>query len=70
MNEFTEKFENEFSFVSLDSCTGIIVYEEARTWIIDYGSSRHMTGIWGVFLNISKIGLGHCIESGVEIVLQ
>ena len=68
VDEFTEKIEKEFLLVSLVSSCGSNGLEDARTWIVDSGSSRHMTRIRDVFLSISKTGPDRHVESGVDTV--
>ena len=42
MDDFIEKIEKELSLVSSYGSNGL---EDARMWIVDSGSSRHMTRI-------------------------
>jgi len=47
VEEFATKFEREFSLVSFDSSVDSSNLQNA--WIVDSGSTRHMTDMWEVF---------------------
>jgi hypothetical protein len=54
VDDFTEKFEKEFSLMS---CLASIVYEDIEAWFMDNGSSFHMTrmrSILFIFLEIDS----------------
>ena len=56
MEEYVAKFEQEFSLASIDSSVGSFVFHQA--WIVDSGSTRHITAVYGVFQIIIELGLG------------
>ena len=58
MEEFSSKFDKEFSLVTLVSSVGSGGFEHDVRWIVDSGASSHMTGIWRVFLDFTEIGPG------------
>ena len=57
MEEFSSKFDMEFSLVTLVSSVGSGGFGGDIKWIVDSGASSHMTRIWRVFLNITETGL-------------
>jgi hypothetical protein len=67
IEDFVESFEKEFSLVSFVSSSDNNGYEVARTWVVDSGSTQHMTGTWDVFLNISEIGPGQYVNEAYEV---
>jgi hypothetical protein len=62
VNEFSEKFEKEFSLVSIISSGNSNNFEFDRTWMVDSGATSHMTGMLDSFLFISEIGPGHVVN--------
>ena len=63
VKEYVAQVEKEFSLASFDSSVGSSSFHD--TWIIDSGSTRHMTGLYGVFQNITRLGFGHFIETNI-----
>jgi hypothetical protein len=67
IDEFAEKFEEEFSLVaSLSSNKQIAELEDSGAWFVDSGSSRHMTGMRSVFLSVSETGSDCHVKSGAR----
>jgi hypothetical protein len=58
MEEFSSKYEREFSMVTLVSSVGSGGFGCDIRWIVDSGASSHMTRIWRVFLDFTEIGHG------------
>jgi hypothetical protein len=58
MEDFASKFDREFSLVTLVSSVGSGGFGGDIRWVVDSGASSHMTRIWRVFLDFTKIGLG------------
>jgi hypothetical protein len=54
IDDFAEKFEKEFSLVSCLSSSSFGEYEDIGAWIVDNGSSRHMTGMRSMFLSVFR----------------
>jgi hypothetical protein len=63
VEDFSDKFEKEFSLVTLMSSVRSAGFERKSRWIIDSGASCHMTGIWRIFLSISETGPDRLVES-------
>jgi hypothetical protein len=53
---FRQGLDREFSLVTLVSSFGSRGFVGDIKWIVDSGASCHMTGIWRVFLIITKTG--------------
>ena len=68
MEDFSTKFDKEFSLVTLVSSVGSGGFGGDLRWIVDSGASCHMTGIWQVFLIITKTGLDRMVESEGDMV--
>jgi hypothetical protein len=67
IDEFAEKFEDEFSLVaSLSSSNRLAELEDSGAWFMDSGSSRHMTGMRSVFLSVSETGSDSMWEWGTH----
>jgi hypothetical protein len=56
MENFVSKFDREFSLVTLVSSVDSGGFRGDVRWIVDSGASSHMTRIWRVFLDFTKIG--------------
>jgi hypothetical protein len=56
VEEILEKFEKEFSLVTLVLSVGSVGFVRDSRWIIDNGASCHMIGIWHIFFSIKKTG--------------
>jgi hypothetical protein len=56
MEDFSSKFDKEFSLVTLVSSVGSGGFGGDNRWIVDSGASCHMTRIWRVFLIITETG--------------
>jgi hypothetical protein len=63
MEEFSSKFDNEFSLVTLVSGVGSGGFGGDFRCIVDRGASCHMTRIWGAFLIITETGPDRMVES-------
>ena len=67
VEEFAKKFDQEFSLVSGISGCDSNNLACNHTWIVDSGSTRHMTGLWDSFLSMTKIERGHYVNGTHEI---
>jgi hypothetical protein len=56
MEDFASMYDMVFSFITLVSSVSGRGFRGDNRWIVDSGASFHMTGIWGVFLNITETG--------------
>jgi hypothetical protein len=56
MEDFSSKFDKEFSLVTLVSNVGSGGFGGDFRWIVDSGASCHMTRIWRAFLIITETG--------------
>ena len=63
MEDFSSKFDQEFSLVTLVSSVGSGGFGGGIRWIVDSGASCHMMRIWRVFLIITESGLDRLVES-------
>jgi hypothetical protein len=63
MEDFSSKFDKEFSLVTLVSSVGSGGFGGDNRWIVDSGASCHMTRIWRVFLIITETGPDRLVES-------
>jgi hypothetical protein len=63
MEDFSSKFDIEFSLVTLVSNVSSVGFVRDNRWIVDSGASCHIIGIWCIFLSITEIGLGRLVES-------
>jgi hypothetical protein len=66
INEFVEKFEEEFSLVAFLSSSSFTDLEDSGAWIMDNGSSRHMKGMRSMFLSILETGSDLYVRSGAS----
>jgi hypothetical protein len=64
MEDFSSKFDMDFSLVTLVSSVGSGGFESDNRWIVDSGASCHMTRIWRIFLIIIETGHGRMVVSG------
>lgn len=55
---FAQWFEEEFALVSIVSSCDSSGWEINRVWLVDNGTTGHMTGTWDIFLSISGLGPG------------
>ena len=53
VEEFSTKFEQEFSLVSIDSSIGSSTFE--HVWVVDSGATKHMNRIYDSFQIITKL---------------
>ena len=67
IEEFSSKFEQDFSLVSMVSSTDSNNYIYDNTWLIDSGSTSHMTGKLDTFHIIHEIGRGHYVNGTHEV---
>ena len=63
MEDFSSKFDNEFSLVTLVSSVGSGGLGRDFRWIVDSGASCHMTRIWRAFLIIIETSHHRLVES-------
>jgi hypothetical protein len=63
MEDFSSKFDKDFSLVTLVSSVGSGGFGGDNRWIVDSGASCHMTGIWQVFLIITETSLDRLVDS-------
>jgi hypothetical protein len=72
MEDFTSKYNREFSLVTLVSSVDSGGFGGDIRWIVDSGASCHMTGIWRVFLDFTEIGPSRQVvnEVGMERVVR
>jgi hypothetical protein len=63
MEDFSSKFDKDFSLVTLVSNVDSGGFGGDIRWIVDSGASCHMTGIWQVFLIIIETGPNRLVES-------
>ena len=69
MEEFSSKFDMEFSLVTLRvSIVASVGFVRDNIWIVDGGASCHMRRIWRIFLGITETGPGRPVESGGGMV--
>jgi hypothetical protein len=54
MEDFSSKFDKDFYLITLVSSVSSGGFGGDNKWIVDSGSSCHMTGIWRVFLIITN----------------
>jgi hypothetical protein len=66
VNEFTEKFEKEFSLMACLASIGCLGCTGTLAWFLDSGASWHMTGMRSIFLSFSEIGSGSYVGCGVS----
>jgi hypothetical protein len=66
IDDFAEKFAEEFSLVSFLSNRSIAGYEDIGVWIVDSGSSRHMTGMRSMFLSVLETGSNLHVKNGAS----
>ena len=67
IDEFAEKFEDEFSLVaSLSISSRLAELEDSGAWFVDNGSSHHMTRMRSVFLSVSETGSYLHVWSGAH----
>jgi hypothetical protein len=63
VEDLSDKFEKEFSLVTLVSSVGSVGFVRDNRWIIDNGASCHIIGIWRIFLSITETGPDRLVES-------
>jgi len=63
MEEFSSKFDMEFSLVTLVFSVNSVGFVGDSRWIVDNGASFHMTGIWHIFLSIIETGPSRLVKS-------
>jgi hypothetical protein len=51
--EFAERYEKEFSLMTGPVGSGCLTFKDIESWFVDSGTSRHMTGLRSVFLNLT-----------------
>jgi hypothetical protein len=67
IDEFAEKFEEEFSLVaSLLSSSRLAELEDIGAWFVGSGSSFHMTRMRLVFLSVSETSSDLHVSSGAS----
>jgi hypothetical protein len=70
IDEFAEKFEEEFSLVASLSSNSVAELEDIGAWFMDSGSSHHMTGMRSVFLSVSETGSDLHVRVGLAPCMQ
>ena len=60
VEEYTKKFEQGFSLVSIDSSVGSSTFE--HVWVVDNSATRHTTRFYDSFQIITMLGLRHFIR--------
>jgi hypothetical protein len=63
MEDFSSKFDKDFSLVTLVSSVSSGGFGGDNRWIVDSGASCHVTRIWRVFLIITKTSPDRLVES-------
>jgi hypothetical protein len=63
MEDFSSKYDKEFSLITLVSSVDSGGFGGDFRWIVDSGASCHMTGIWRAFLLITETGPDRLVES-------
>jgi hypothetical protein len=66
IDNFAEKLEKEFSLVSCLSGSGSAKFRDIGAWIVDSGSSCHMTGMRSMFLSILETGSDYHVDCGTN----
>jgi hypothetical protein len=67
VNDFSEKFEKEFSLVSIVSSGNSNNFVFDRPWMVDSGATSHMTRMLDSFLFISEIDPDHVMNGTHQI---
>ena len=65
VEEFSERFEREFSFMACLGGFGCMGYSGSLTWFLDSGATRNMTGMRNVFLSYKELSPGSFVGCGV-----
>lgn len=69
VKEFATQFEKEFSLVSFVSSTNSSSLQ--NFWIVDSGSTKHMTSMWSAFQEIVEMGPGcYFVETSLNQVQE
>jgi hypothetical protein len=63
MEDFSSKFDMDFSLVTLVSSVSSGGFGDDNRWIVDSGASCHMTRIWHVFFIITDTAYDWLVES-------
>jgi hypothetical protein len=66
MDDFAEKFEEEFSLVAFLLSISFAECEDIGAWIMVNGSSCHMMGMRSMFLSVSETGSDLHVRSGAS----
>lgn len=64
IDDFTEKFEKEFSLIACVFDNSIVVYEDSELWLVNSGASNHMTGMRSVFHSVSETNSYNHVSCG------
>jgi hypothetical protein len=70
IDEFAEKFEEEFSLVASLSSNSVAELEDIGAWFVDNGSSFHMIGMRSMFLSVSETGSDLHVRVGIAPCMQ
>ena len=65
VEEFSERFEKEFSFMACLGGFGCMGYSCNLAWLLDNRATRNMTGMRNVFLSYTKLSLDNFVGCGV-----
>ena len=63
VEDFARRFEKEFFLFSLVSSVDSNGVVQNSTWFIDSGASRHMTGLYHIFREITEVGPNWMVQS-------
>jgi hypothetical protein len=67
MDALAEKFDDEFSQVAaLSSSSRLAEFEESGAWVVDNGSSHHMTRMRSTFIIVSETGSDFHVKNGAH----
>jgi hypothetical protein len=68
IDDVAKKFKKEFSLVFCLSGSGSAKFGDIGAWIVDNGSSRHMTGMRSMFLNVSETDSDCHVDCGTSTI--
>lgn len=64
---FVECLAKEFSMVSVVSSSDNSDWEIGTVWLVDSGTTSHMTGTWDMFPSILELGRGQFVNETHEV---
>ena len=65
VEEFSKRFENNFSFMAFLGVFGCIGFSGNLAWFLDSGATRNMTRMRNVFLSYSELNPGNFVGCNV-----